>query len=176
MKIFRFLLLSCRLRCLAVALCVSGSSVLCLGAATPDRFDRTKARIAALLNHRLKPDDLPAKPANPFLFTGGSGGTLTLTPERGGPPVSVTPEPIVNTVMDDDQILAFCVSRLRIGGQVQRGGRAHLLINSTTYKEDDLIPVRGGTDIVYYVKVVRIAPSGVVFGYNDAVLTLPLKT
>ncbi len=158
-----------------IALLVLASLLPALQAAA-DRFDRTKAHLDALLNHRLKPEALPAKPANPFLFTGGSGGTAILTPvERGGPVAPVIPEPTANSLSDDDQILAFCVSKLRIGGQVQRGGRAHLLINSATYKEADLIPVRANAETVYYVKIVRIAPGEVVFGYNDVVVTLPLK-
>ena len=79
-------------------------------------------------------------------------------------------------VMTDEQILAFCVTRIRIGGQVMRGERAHLLINSATYKEGDLIPVRANTETVYYVKIVRISVGEVVFGYNDVFVTLPLKT
>ena len=140
-----------------------------------DRFDRTKAHIDALLSHRLKPEPLPAKPANPFLFS-APGSTLAVTPGGPGPSGPSIPEPTANTLADDDQILAFCVSRLRITGQVQRGGRTLLLINSNTYMEADLIPVRGSADTVYYVKVVRIAPGEVVFGYNDAILSLPLKT
>lgn len=144
--------------------------------AAPDRFDRTKAHIDALLNHRLKPEPLPAKPANPFLYSAPGSALAGPTGPGSGPVVPVVPEPVANSLADDDQILAFCVSRLKIGGQVQRGGRALLLINSSTYKEADIIPVRGSTDTVYYVKIVRIAPGEVVFGYNDAVLTVPLKT
>ena len=170
MKIFRLLLLFC--------LPASG---LCLKAASADRFERTKAHIDALLNHRLKPGELPAKPANPFAFTGPNtlfavAGVPSGTPGPVGPTVPVVPEPAVNAVLDDDQILAFCVSRLRISGQVQRGDRAHLLINSATYKEGDLIPVRANAETVYYVKVVRIAPGEVIFGYNAVFVTLPLKT
>jgi len=160
MKILRFLLLLCL-----------PFSVLCYGAA-PERFERTKGHIERLLNHRLKPEPLPEKPANPFLFS-APGATVTGVT---APVVPVIPEPAANSLADDDQILAFCVSRLKISGQVQRGGRAHLMINSNTYKEADLIPVRGSADTVYYVKIVRISPGEVVFGYNDAVLSLPLKT
>ncbi len=171
MKIPRLLLRSCLLTSVICPL----FSVLCLGAAA-DRFDRTKAHIDALLSHRLKPGALPEKPANPFLFT--VPGSLLVAGPGGpaGPVAPVIPEPTANTLADDDQILAYCVSRLKISGQVQRGGRAHLMINSNTYKETDLIPVRGGADTVYYVKIVRISPGEVVFGYNDVVLSLPLKT
>jgi hypothetical protein len=164
MKNLRFLLLVCPL-----------SSVLCVQAATPERFERTKARIDALLDHRLKPGELPAKPANPFAFNGPNSLFIVAGPPSG-PSTPVVPEPVVNAVMDDDQILAFCVGRLRIGGQVQRGERAHLLINAATYKEGDLIPVRANAETVYYVKLVRIAPGEVIFGYNATFVTLPLKT
>lgn len=140
-----------------------------------DRFDRTKAHIDALLSHRLKPEALPAKPANPFLFS-APGATLLATPGGTGPTTPVIPEPAVNALLDDDQILAFCVSRLRITGQVQRGGRTLLLINSNAYSESDLVPVRGSADVVYYVKIVRIAPGEVVFGYNEVVVSVPLRT
>jgi len=170
MKIPRLLLLSALVPC-----------VLCLGAA-PDRFERTKARIDALLNQRLKPDALPAKPANPFLFTGAgalfavtsSGPAVPAGPAK--PTVSTTPDTVPNAVMTDEQILAFCVTRIRIGGQVLRGERTHLLINSATYKDGDLIPVRANAETVYYVKIVRIAPGEVVFGYNEVFVTLPLKS
>ena len=173
MKILRFLLSFCLLRCLAVALCVGGPSVLCFGA-SPDRFERTKTRIDALINHRLKPEPLPAKPANPFLFT-GPGALFAVKNDGTTNPTPVVPDATPNTVMSDEQILAFCVSRIRIGGQVMRGERAHLLINSATYKDGDLIPVRANAEIVYYVKVVRISPGEVVFGYNDVFVTFPLK-
>jgi hypothetical protein len=142
-----------------------------------DRFERTKARIDALLNHRLKPDPLPAKPANPFLFN-GTGALFAVT--NTGPANPTTPPPLVpdttpNAVMSDEQILAFCVSRIKIGGQVMRGETALLLINSATYKDGDLIPVRANAEIVYYVKVVRISPGEVVFGYNEVFVTFPLK-
>jgi len=173
------------LRRLAVALGAGGFFILCHQAvAAPDRFERTKAHVDALLNHRLKPAPLPAKPANPFLFTGtgplfavnGLPANTPLGPGPSGPAATVVPDPAANAVMNDDQILAYCVARLRIGGQVLRGEVAHLLINSATYKEGDLIPVRASSEVTYYVKVIRIAPSEVIFGYNDAVVALPLKT
>ena len=147
--------------------------------AAPDRFDRTKTRIDVLLNHRLKPDALPAKPANPFLFS-GTGALVAVA--SGGPtgpakpPAATTQDPAPNVTMDDAQILAFCVSRIRIGGQVLRGERTHLLINSATYKDGDLIPVRANAETVYYIKIVRISPGEVVFGYNEVFVTLPLKS
>ncbi len=140
--------------------------------AAPDRFERTKAHIDALLDRRLKAVPLAAKPANPFLFAlaGAVAPVGPVTPDT--PPVI---GPTAAVLADDDQILAYCVARLRITGQVLRGDVSLLMINANTYRVGDLVPVRGGGDTVYYVKVVRIEPNEVVFSYNDAVLTIALK-
>lgn len=171
-------------RTLVLWFCLLASVLRLHAANAPDRFERTKARIDALLDHRLKPTALPAKPANPFVFTGtGSlfavNGAPPNTPTNAGPvgpTATVVPEPAANATLNDDQILAYCIARLRIGGLVQRGERAHLLINSSTYKEGDLIPVRVNAELTYYVKVVRISAGEVIFSYNDVVVALPLKT
>lgn len=143
--------------------------------AAPDRFERTKARIDALLDRHQKAEALPAKPANPFYFL-PPGATLPADPGSAKPVAPTEEQRPVAALADDDQILAYCVARLRVSGQVQRGGVAHLMINSNTYREGDLIPVRGTGETVYYVKVVRVAANEVVFGYNDSVLTIPLKS
>lgn len=132
--------------------------------AAPDPFDRTRQRIGALLDHHRQPPALPEKPSNPFLFTGNR------------PAVPATPAaPVETPALDDDRILAYCVSRLRISGQVLRGGVAHVLINAATYREGDLVPVPGAGEIIYYVKVDRILPQGIAFSYNDATLTVPIR-
>ena len=139
-------------------------------AATPDRFERTRAHIDALLARHRKIEPLPAKPANPFFFAAAAPAPVEAAPAK---PAEVTPA--THALSGDEAILAYCVSRLRISGQVQRGGIAHLLINSATYRLGDLIPVRGTGDIVYYVRVSRLEPNEVEFGYNDVVLTVSLK-
>jgi hypothetical protein len=132
-----------------------------------DRFGGTKAKIEALLNPRLKPEPLPDKPANPFQFT--LPGSVIAAPIDPGPT-----QPVPSTLSDDDQILAFSVARLRITGLVLRNGIAHLLINSATYKESDLVPVRAGGDLVYYIRIARITESRVTFVDNDASMVVPL--
>ena len=141
-----------------------------LSAQGPDtRFGSLRAKIEALLNPRLKPEPLPAKPANPFQFT--LPGTVVLPT---GPIDSGPTRPLPTALTDDDQILAYGVARLRITGQVLRGGVSHLLINSVTYKESDLIPVHAAGDTVYYIRIVRIGDGEVTFGYNSASLIVPL--
>lgn len=135
-----------------------------------DRFGGLKAKIEALLSAHLKPEPLPDKPANPFQFT--LPGSTVVTP---GPTVPSPTEPEPVTLSDDDQILAYGVARLRVTGQVLRGGVAHLLINSATYKQSDLIPVRAAGDTVYYIRIVRIADGEVTFGYNASTLVVPLR-
>jgi hypothetical protein len=126
-----------------------------------DRFQTTRTRIEALLNQRLKPSSLPEKPANPFDFT--QPGTQVLVP---GDPI---PTQIVSNIpRTDDEILAYAVARLRITGLVLRGGVSHVLINSTTYRDGDLIPVSGSGETVYYIRLKRISDRKVVFEYNDA--------
>ncbi|HEX2862537.1 MAG TPA: hypothetical protein VHN79_12900 [Lacunisphaera sp.] len=130
-----------------------------------DRFSTTRAHIDALLNHRLKPSPLSDKPANPFQFA----------PTRPvGPAIPIPSQPEASILAGDDQILAYGVSRLRITGLVLRNGISHLLINSITYKEGDLIPVRAAGDTVYYIRVVRIADRDVTFSYNEAAMVVPL--
>lgn len=127
-----------------------------------DRFAGLKTKIDALLNLRLNPAPLPDKPANPFQFI-----------VTGLPVETIITQPIPTT-LDDEQILAYAVARLRISGLVERGGITHLLINSTSYKEADLVPLRASGDTVYYIRLVRIADGEVTFGYNDFTLTVKL--
>lgn len=132
-----------------------------------DRFGDLKAKIEALLSPRLNPSALPEKPANPFVST-LPGLPVAVTPEA---PIETQPIP---TTLDDDQILAYAVARLRISGLVQRGGVTHLLINSASYKEADLVPLRASGDTVYYIRIVHIASTEVTFGYNQSTLTVKL--
>lgn len=154
----RILLLSLLLLTLAPRLAAQPSA---------DRFSDLKAKIEALLNGRLNPAPLPDKPANPFVST-QPGLPVAVTPEA---PVETQPIP---TTLDDDQILAYAVARLRISGLVQRGGVTHLLINSASYKESDLVPLRASGDTVYYIRIVLIGETEVTFGYNQSTLTVKL--
>ncbi len=135
--------------------------------AQADRFGDLKAKISTLLTPRLQPTPLPEKPANPFTVI-LSAAPVSVTTE-----IPIEPVPIPTT-LDDDQVLTFAVARLRISGLVQRGGVTHLLINSASYKEADLVPLRAGGDTVYYIRLVRIGDTEVTFGYNQSTLTVKL--
>ncbi len=132
-----------------------------------DRFGDLKAKIEALLAPRLNPPALPDRPANPFVST-LPGLAVAPNPET---PIETQPIP---TTLDDDQILAYAVARLRISGLVHRGGVTHLLINASSYKESDLVPLRASGDTVYYIRVVRIGDTEVTFGYNQSSLSVKL--
>lgn len=131
--------------------------------AAADRFGGLKAKIDILLSPRLDPAPLPDKPANPFQFTA-----------TGDIPREIIATQPIPTALNDEQILAHAVARFRISGVVQRSGVTHLLINSASYKEADLVPLRTGGDTVYYIRLVRITDGDVTFGYNDHVITVRL--
>lgn len=150
---------------LLLLLFVSALAVRLPAQPAADRFAGLKAKIETLLNPRLNPAPLSDKPANPFQFI------VTGLPVDIPDTVATQPMP---TTLSDEQILAYAVARLRISGLVERGGVTHLLINSASYKEADLIPLRAGGDTVYYIRLVRIADGAVTFGYNDHALTIKL--
>lgn len=144
------------------------ASIGLLSAQQPaDRFAATRSKIESLLNQRLKATDLPESPANPFQFIPPGSATLA--------PVDQTPnQPESDLLTTDDQILAFSVSRLRVTGLVLRNNLFHVLINANTYKEGDLIPVRGPGEAVYYIRLMRISERDVTFRYNDTSVSVPL--
>lgn len=148
---------------LLLLLCLAALAVRLPAQPAADRFAGLKAKIDILLSPRLEPAPLPDKPANPFQFI------VTGLPL----PETIVTQPMPTT-LDDEQILAFAVARLRISGLVERSGVTHLLINSASYKESDLIPLRASGDTVYYIRLVRIADGTVTFGYNDHALTVKL--
>ncbi|MEN9404421.1 MAG: hypothetical protein RL091_3124 [Verrucomicrobiota bacterium] len=155
---------------LATVFLLSLAATTVLTAEAPvDRFAGLKPKIEELLNQRLNPVPLPAKPANPFQFF--QPGIERLTPSD---PLPVVPLPTQTVQMDDNQILAYSVARLRISGQVLRNGVTMLLINSATYREGDLVPVRTTNDTVYYVRIVQIRDNEVVLGYNEALVNVRL--
>jgi hypothetical protein len=132
-----------------------------------DRFTTTRTKIESLLNQRLKATALPESPANPFQFT--APGSALLAPIDPNPN-----QPESDLLTTDDQILAFSVARLRVSGLVWRNNVFHVLINANTYKEGDLIPVRGAGEAVYYIRLMRISERDVTFRYNDTSVSVLL--
>ena len=84
--------------------------------------------------------------------------------------------PATETLLSGDaEILAYYAPTLKISGLVQLNGRAHLIVNQSPYKEGDVIPLKGKDKTVYYLKVIHIEARELTVGYNDAVLSIPVK-
>ncbi|MBL9214767.1 MAG: hypothetical protein JNG83_04750 [Opitutaceae bacterium] len=149
------------------------------GAAGADTFDRTKARIDALLAARVNPEPLPAKLMNPFQLSGttpaGTGIERPSGPELnpGGPEVPAVP--VSDTPTSDAEILAYYSRSLKITGQVFVNGQAHLVINQSPYKEGDLVRIRSKDGSTFFFKIVRIAPNELTLRYDEETLIVPFK-
>jgi hypothetical protein len=137
-----------------------------------DRFTRTKAQIDALLARRITPVPLPPQLPNPFQVTAETPRDAV----RGGEPEPPRKPPVEADTppTDDAGILAYYAQRLRITGQVELNGRAHLIINQSPYKEGDLVLLHD-RDTILYLRVEKIAPTELVLSYNTATISLPLK-
>jgi len=159
------------LRSCLLLLALSG---LAAGSSAAERFDRTKARIDSLLSARVQLTPLPARIADPFAV---SAAAAAAEPARGAP-VAATPVAAPETpgaLSPDEQVLALFSPALKISGHLQANGLDHLIINQSTYKEGDLIEMRGKDNSTYYLKVIRIGNNELTLGYNDAVHVVPIK-
>ena len=180
-----------RTLCFAAALgfavtALSGAPAARPAARTPavkpaDRSARTKERIDELLKSRLAPDPLPTSLANPVQLPGGAVAAETRdnpTPDvpsnHRADPVGPTGTPGPLTPGSDREILAQYVASLKISGAVKLNGQAHLIINQSPYKEGDLI-LLGTPDSPVYLQVIRITPTELTLGLNQAAQTIRLK-
>ena len=125
-----------------------------------DRFTETRARIMALIGARLDAQPLPEELSNPFA-TGSGRPTVEARP---GTPVRAD---------DDESILARFAASLRIMGVMRTGGTPHLVINSSPYKEGDLIQLPDSNP-PEYARIARIAARELTLVYRGATLTIPL--
>jgi hypothetical protein len=146
-----------------------------------DRFVRTKQRIDALLQHRMKSEPLPTTRPDPFQLTSPalpvSGSRVpVITPPAGSEPALPAGSATVDAppLTGDAEILARHASGLILGGIVEFNGRVQLIINQTPRKEGDLLVIRDKDDILY-LQVIRLTPRELTLGYKDAVQVIPLK-
>ena len=148
-----------------------------------DRSLRTNERIDALLKFRLAPDPLPANLANPFQLPAGSLAAETREtnpPDQSGSHKTDPANPVIPVNIDqlppgsDSEALAVYAASLKITGTVRLNGQAHLIINQSPYKEGDLILLSVQAKSVY-LQVIRITPTELTLGLNQAVQTLKLK-
>ncbi len=130
---------------------------------TTEKFDRTSGRIADILARRLLQKPFPTQLPDPFL------------PPGAVPPSA--PVAVANTAdapFSDIAALTRYAAELRVSGVLDIGGRPHLVINSSAYREGDLVKVRD-TDPIDFIRVIRIAPRSMTLGYGEATLEVPLR-
>ena len=147
-----------------------------------DHFERTKQHIDALLKRRLNPDPLPALLPNPFQLSDETPSVnSTRTPP--GPPSDQTVTTVVAKVDppadylppgSDEELLARYLPTLRVSGTGQQNGRAYVIINSSPYREGDVITITNKSQKLYF-QILRIATSEITIGYNEATQILKFK-
>jgi hypothetical protein len=147
-----------------------------------DRFERTKQHIDALLKRRLNPEPLPAVLPNPFQLSDDTP-TVNSTRTPPGPPsdqsttvatIKVDPPADYLPPGSDEELLARYLPTLRVTGTGQLNGRAYVVINSSPYREGDVIIINNKTQKLYF-QVLHIAPGEITIGYNDATQVLKFK-
>jgi hypothetical protein len=129
-------------------------------------FDRTKARIEALLGPRLKPEPLPEVLPNPFQL---AEVAAPVTPEKE---VKHATERLAPTT--DSEMLLYYGAMLRISGTVRSGDQTRLIINQASYKEGDIFTLKT-KDTVAKLRIITIAPGELTLGLNDAVQVIKFK-
>jgi len=130
--------------------------------------------IDVLLKNRRRPEPLPLDLPNPFILPGAArDNTLTAAVEPGEalPPGAHAIPNEVARPPTSAEILADCVSRLRIGGLMRTKDHVQLVINDLPRKEGDVMTLPWGTARIQ-IAIVQILPDQVVLRYNDADLAV----
>lgn len=130
---------------------------------TAPNFQRTKSRIDALLNPRLKPEPLPEIVPNPFQLA-------ELPAANTGDPKPVDKAP----VSSDEEMLLYYGASLKISGVVRINDQTHLVINQAPYKVGDLVNLKTKDGNVK-LRVLGISPGELTLGLNDAVQIVKFK-
>lgn len=131
----------------------------------PQNFQRTKARIEALLGPRLKPEPPPDSFPNPFQL---AETPAVVTPDKDPKPIEKLP------VSSDEEMLLYYGTSLRITGVVRINDQTHLVINQTPYKEGDTLNLKT-KDGTVKLRVVAIAPGELTLGLNGATQVIKFK-
>ncbi|MDD3179084.1 MAG: hypothetical protein PHQ04_01895 [Opitutaceae bacterium] len=143
------------------------------GSATPissEKLAQTRAKIDTLYRNRLRPPPSPAAHTDPFRI-----GEAVDSTTRDAPPSAdssaITSEAIP---VSDSVILQHVADGLRINGLVKIGGRLHVVLNESTYKEGDILSARyQGSPVLLRVR--RITPTQVTLALNAAETSLHLQ-
>lgn len=136
------------------------------------RFAQIRERIDALFHYRNDPPPPPDPRFNPFRLA----GTAPPAPVAATPPVrpggTPEPKPAANLGASNSLgILQQAVATLKVSGVFEIGGRSHLVINSRTYKEGDVLQTQVLGEAVY-LRVREIGKRSVSLVLNDAEMTL----
>ena len=130
-------------------------------------FERTKAKIEALLGQRLKPVPLPDTLPDPFQLPDAT--VRPASHEKSPKPASENLLPLT-----DSEILLYYGATLRISGTVRVNDRTQLIINQAPYKEGDLFTLKT-KDAKIKLRIIGIAPGELTLGLNDAVQVIKFK-
>jgi len=135
-------------------------------------FERTRARIIAILGPRLLPVPLVDNPPNPFANPASAANSITqyAEPVPGASPETAAPAAPVEPVDD----LTRVAQTLRIGGSVMRRGQPNLIVNGSVYGIGDMITVREGEHI-YLLRIKVIERNRLVLEMDDKETTVTLR-
>ena len=131
------------------------------------RFKQVQERIAALYQHRNAAPLPPDPRFNPFR----TPGTAPVMPQKGegGEPVKgEVPDRMPSSNL---ALLQQGAATLKLGGTLEIGGSARLVINARTYKEGDVVQTQVRGEAIY-LRIKEIAGRSVTLSLNDAEMTL----
>jgi hypothetical protein len=133
------------------------------------RFKEVEDRIAVLFQNRNEPK--PDLSANPFRSPGNVPAPV---PASAPGEAGAKPAEIVDTGPGPGASLALLqqgAATLRVTGNFEIGGQAHLVINSRPYKEGDVVQTQVQGETIY-LRVKEISRRSVTLALNDAEMTL----
>jgi hypothetical protein len=142
-----------------------------------------KETIDALFKHRLKPEPLPVTLPNPFVVISGVISAKRADGSESDPAATADGEAHDGTSAtrtgdnppaSDAEALARHIASLKIGGALQLNGQLQLIINQAPRKEGDLIFL-DNKNAVTYLRLIRLTPTELTLGFNEAVQTIRLK-
>lgn len=114
-------------------------------------------QIDVLLKRRLKPEPLPLDLPNPFVLKSRRDASPARMAEVAPPVPEARP---ISTA----EVLADCVSHLRIGGIIRMKDQMQIVINDIPRKEGDPINVLWNNTQIQ-IRLLRLAPDQVVLRY-----------
>jgi hypothetical protein len=166
------------LRSTQISLGLGALAIAALGASSPHVTNPSPAiqqRIDALLKNRIRPEPLPVDPPNPFQMV--SGGVRDISTDGGSTKTKASGEDTANAPAtyptadapgtSSAEVLAGCVSRLKIGGIIRIRDQIQIVINDIPRKEGDVIMMDWNSAPVQ-LRVVRVQANQLTLRYGEA--------